>query len=301
MIFNKKGLNKDEHFNIEVEFILDGFLVKNAITLFYAPPKNGKSCLAIAVAKYILQNTNFPVYYLDFDNPLVSLKDKKIDEFIGNFESLVYLHEEILCMTGKEALNTMVKDCEEKPLAYKDIVMIFDSVTDFLTNETDDTAVKAFMHKVKMLRNAGVTVILLHHTNKKDGNYKGSSILKSASDNVFALTSEVLSDTEDNMLLRRDAGRFGNIKNCAFKVTKYIWEIEPIDYDDLCLPYHKREFIREVRKVLAKEKQLNQTKLLEAIGKPEDKTAREYLAEYAGRYWICEDGGRGKAKNYTLK
>lgn len=305
MIFKGRGLQKKKHFSMEVEYIIENFLVKGGISLIFAPPKNGKSCLALAIAKYIIDKTKLSVYYLDFDNPIISLKDKKLDDFIesdncqGRFD---YLHPDELCMEGKEALNEMVKDCISNPEAYKNIILFFDSVTDFCI-ETDDTSAKAFMNKVKILRNAGATVVLLHHTNKKNGDYKGSTVFRSASDNVFALTSEVISDNEDNMLLKAESARFGsNIRNTAFRVIKYIWKLETMVYEELEIPYYKREFIKNVRLILTKEKQLNQNKILLALGKGEaDKSSLELLEEFNNRYWTYEGGGKGKAKNYTLK
>lgn len=305
MIFKGRGLKKEKHFNMEVEYIIDNFLVKGGISLVYAPPKNGKSCLALSIAKYIVDKTRMSVFYLDFDNPIISLKDKKLDDLIdsdnchGRFD---YLHPDELCMEGKEALDEMVKDSLNNPEAYKNIILFFDSITDFCT-ETDDNSAKSFMNKVKKLRNAGATIFLLHHTNKTNGNYKGSSVFRSASDNVFALTSEVISDDEDNMLLRAESARFGsNIKNCAFKVTKYIWKLETMVYEDMEIPYHKREFIKNVRLVLTKENGINQNKLLEALGKPPaDKTTLSWLNEFNNRYWVFEETGKGRAKKYTLK
>lgn len=304
MVFKGRGLKKEKHFNLKVDYIIDDFLVKGAITLVYAPPKNGKSCLALAIGKNIIDKTGLSVFYLDFDNPIVSLKDKQIEEFIssdnckGRFD---YLHPDELCMEGKDALNEMAKDCTENPEAYKDIVLFFDSVTDFC-NETDDNSAKSFMNKIKILRNAGATIFLLHHTNKKNGDYKGSTVFRSASDNVFALNSEVINCDEDNMLLKSESARFGSVRNVAFRVKKYVWELEVMDYEELEIPYHKREFIKSVRVILTKEKQLNQTKLLEAVGKAaDDKTAKDMLEEFSNRYWTYDFKGKGSSKNYTLK
>jgi len=211
------------------------------------------------------------------------------------------IYPDELCMEGKDALNEMVKDCIENPEAYKNIVLFFDSVTDFC-NETDDNSAKSFMNKIKILRNVGATIFLLHHTNKKNGDYKGSTVFRSASDNVFALNSEVISDDEDNMLLKSESARFGSVKNVAFRVKKYSWELETMDYEELEIPYHKREFIKSVRVILTKEKQLSQGKLLEAIGKGEyDRPSLYMLEEFNNRYWMYEGGGKGKPKKYSLK
>jgi len=301
MIFRGRGLKKEKNFNVQVNYILDNFLVQGAITLIYAPPKNSKSGLAMGILKHLLEKTSFYPCYLDFDNPIVSLADKEIDLFIEKYQGQFdYIHPDEICMEGHEALSVMVKDCKEDPKKYKNTVLFFDSATDFC-DEGNDNSVKKFMHKLKILRNAGATIILLHHTNKTNGEYKGSSIFRSASDNVFSLTSEVINDNEDNILLESKNARFGKIRHSAFHLRKYSWDITLINYDDYCLPYHKREFIRDIRLSLKKAKApLTQTKLLESINKQkDDKHSRELLNEFAGRYWEFIE--KGKSKLYTLK
>lgn len=301
MIFDGKGLRKDKHFNFEVEYLLDNFIVSGGITLVYAPPKNGKSCLAMSIAKYILDNHKRAVYYLDFDNPIVSLKDKKIDEFICKYENFEYLHPDVICMDGKEALSSMVKDCEANSSSYKDVVLVFDSVTDFCV-ETDESSAKSFMYRVKFLRNAGATIILLHHTNKRNMDFKGSSVFQSASDNVFALNSEIVNSTCDNAILECKNARFGAVHSVAFCVTKYEWKLEALDYEEFNIPWYKREFINSVKEVLLKNDSLSQNKLLEALGKTkDDRTTLNMLEEFNNRYWIYKDGGKGRAKKYSLK
>ncbi|MDY0320402.1 MAG: AAA family ATPase [Arcobacteraceae bacterium] len=298
MIFKGKGL-RAEHFNKKVNYIIDEFLVQGAITLLYAPPKKGKSSFAMGLTKYLIDNTTLYPLYLDFDNPIIALEDrginKVIHEYMGRFE---YVHPDIVCMTGIEAINAMVKDCEGGA-DYSNVVLLLDSATNFV-DVMDDRATTSFMNKLKILRNAGATIIILHHTNKSEQGYKGSSNFRSDCDNVFMLTSESANSLEDYILLNSESARFGKIRNSAFVLKRETWNITKISYDDVCMPYHVREFIREIKQVLQKEKQLNQTKLLEAIGKDKrDKTSAELLAEYSGRYWTVEE--KGNSKIYTLK
>ena len=53
-------------FNEKVEFIIDGFIAKRMITMVYADGGNGKSWLALALARYCAR-TMFHVFYLDFE------------------------------------------------------------------------------------------------------------------------------------------------------------------------------------------------------------------------------------------
>jgi len=73
--FRGHGL-KSEHFNHEVNYIIDNFLVEQAITIYFAPPKQGKSRYSLGLTKYLYENTDKIIQYFDFDNPLSALKER---------------------------------------------------------------------------------------------------------------------------------------------------------------------------------------------------------------------------------
>lgn len=294
--FRGKGL-RAEHFEIETNYIIKDFLVERAITLIVAPPKRGKSLFAMGLCKYLIDFAKLNLQYFDFDNPLSAISDRGVDKIIKYYvNGLDYIHPEEVAITSMEALNLLVKNAE--PNSYKNYVMIFDSIADFV-DVMSDSAASSFMNKVKILRNAGATVILLHHSNKNEHSYKGSSIFRSASDNMFALESEIVSSVESNFLLSVEAGRF-KVRNSAFNLKIDDFTLNLLNYDDVCMPHHVREFIRDVTKVLKKEKvEMKQGDLLEAIGKPKaDKTSLELLSQYTNQYWNFKE--KGKSKLYSL-
>ncbi len=297
MIFKGRGLSK-KHFNKKVSYIIDDFLVSGAITMIYAPPKNGKSSFAMGLCKWLMDNTDLYPFYLDYDNPTIALEDRKVNKIIEEYQHRFdYIHPDEVKMTAKSVIDELLNDV--KRIDYSKVVLFFDSVKHFVSDISSDGTVNAFMEKMKILRSAGITIILLHHTNKNEANYKGSGGLLEDSDNVFSLTSETLNIHEGNMLLERKVARFGKVKSTAFNLRKDNWAMKAIDYKDAQLPYHVREFIKEVRRILTKEKQLNQTKLLEAMNKDKaDRTSLDLLTEYTGRFWAFEE--KGKAKLYTL-
>ena len=297
MIFKGRGLSK-KHFNKKVSYIIDDFLVSGAITMIYAPPKNGKSSFAMGLCKWLMDNTDLYPFYLDYDNPTIALEDRKVNKIIEEYQHRFdYIHPDEVKMTAKSVIDELLNDV--KRIDYSKVVLFFDSVKHFVSDISSDGTVNAFMEKMKILRSAGITIILLHHTNKNEANYKGSGGLLEDSDNVFSLTSESLNIHEGNMLLERKVARFGKVKSTAFNLRKDNWAMKAIDYKDAQLPHHVREFIKEVRRILTKEKQLNQTKLLEAMNKDKaDRTSLDLLTEYTGRFWAFEE--KGKAKLYTL-
>jgi RecA-family ATPase len=294
--FRGRGL-RAEHFEIETNYIIKDFLVERAITLIVAPPKKGKSLFAMGLCKYLIDHAKLNLQYFDFDNPLSAISDRGVDKIIKYYvNGLDYIHPEEVAITSTEALNLLVKNAE--PNSYKNYVMIFDSIADF-ADVMSDSSSSAFMNKMKILRNAGATIILLHHSNKNESNYKGSSVFRSACDNMFSLESEVVNSIESNFMLNVESGRF-QVRNSAFNLLIDDFTLKLLNYDDVCMPHHVREFIREVKIALKKAKEpLNQTKLLEAIGKDKrDKTSAELLTEYTGRYWKLKE--TGKSKLYSL-
>lgn len=302
--FRGKGVRR-KNVSTKVEYILDNFLVKNTITLIYAPPKQGKSMFSCGLSKWICKNTNLYVEYFDNDNPLTALADRGVnnlwEELADKFD---YIHPEsleeatrddkVVVVDAKDALEILVKDADTLTKNYDDTVFIFDSATDFC-DESNDNSVKIFMGKMKTLRLAGATVIILHHTNKKDPNYKGSTVFKSASDNIYKLTTEY-EDTEGKTYkLEVDSARF-RVSDCAFAL-KENYDLETLEWDEVCIPISTQQEIRSITTVLTQNKNsITQGELLtKALNtNSTNKTATALLEKYDGKYWKSEKQGRSK-------
>lgn len=290
MVFKGRGLSK-KHFNIKVNYIIEEFLVQGAITLVYSPPKNGKSSFAIGLCKWLIDNTALYPCYLDYDNPTIAIEDRQAHKIIEEYKDRFdYIHPDEVKINAKEAIKEMTEDI--KNTSYRNVVLVFDSATNF-TDVGSDTSVSLFIEKLKLLRGAGATIIILHHTNKNEVGYKGSGNFVSQCDNVFSLTSEDINDLEGNMLLERTHARFGKVKSSAFNLRKDNWEMRKVKYEDVNMPVHVQNSIREITRILRKAKEaLPQKKILEALGKGEgDKTSKALLTKYTGIYWSFTKSG----------
>lgn len=291
MVFKGRGLSK-KHFNIKVKYIIEDFLVQGAITLIYAPPKNGKSSFAMGLCKWLMDNTELYPCFIDYDNPTIALEDRKVNKIIEDYKhKFDYIHPDEIKITAKEAMTEMTNDA--KHTSYQNVVLFFDSATNFISDVGNDTAVSSFIEKLKILRSAGATIILLHHTNKNEAGYKGSGNFSSQCDNIFSLTSENINEFEGNMLLERKDARFGKVKSVAFNLRKDNWEMRKVKYDDVNMPVHVQNTIREITKTLKKAKEaLPQKDLLAALGKGEgDKTTKALLTKYTDIYWSFTKSG----------
>ncbi|PLY04900.1 MAG: hypothetical protein C0625_15425 [Arcobacter sp.] len=300
--FRGKGVKKKK-IAVRAEHIIPNFLIKNTINIIYAPPKQGKSMFLCGLVKWIYRNTKLYTEYYDNDNPLIALEDRGVDrlweELSDRFD---YIHpeelenvtrdESIVLIDAKDALDILVKDADTVSRNYDDTVFMFDSATDFC-DESNDNSVKTFMSKMKCLRAAGATVIILHHTNKKDPNYKGSTVFKSATDTIYKLTLEYENGEGKVYKLEKDESRF-RVENCGFRM-KEGYDLEILDYEEICIPATEQLEIRKVVTILRQNQDpMKQGDLLHEALKTTsaDKTATSFLKKYEGKYWTCDKGGR---------
>lgn len=296
--FKGKGLRSDDRPG-EVEYIIDGFLAKEAITLYYAPPKNGKSVMAFALAKYVHDHAGMDVQYFDFDNGVAALEDRGIFDLIDGMKRLDYIHPEKVTVSSKEVLRELLRFARQPGKPLRGYLLIFDSATDFV-NASDDNAAKQFMLDMKTLRNAGATVLILHHMNKSEKGYAGSLSFASASDNVFIHRNISESEIASVFTMEKDFGRFKDVRSTAFEVKRGTYDLSVIDYADAVIKPDEQAFIDKITKSLRKTPEgQGQSELLESIklGKA-DKTAMGLLVKYTGRFWNVEQGSRNK-KIYT--
>jgi len=286
--FRGRGL-KLGNLNEDVKFLIDGFVVEKGITLYYGPPGIGKSMLTLGITRYAADRGK-TVQYSDYDNPLSALKERGADFLIDEerYPNIDYIHPEIavdddnIPMEPDEVLDELVRGAKSE--AYVDVLFVIDSLTDFVTDVQNGKLVKEFFKKVKALRNAGGTVVIIHHANKDEKNFQGHASILSAPDNVFRLSK----GTDDVFLLSVTKGRFG-VRDHAFTVDK-AFNLEAIVYEEAKISDADREFISQVKKALASG-ELPQSKLLSTIGRrKEDRKARQLLETYAGRFWNRESG-----------
>ena len=93
------SLTKD-NFNEKVEFLIEGFLVKQLITLIYADGGTGKSYMAFALAKKLCKEGQ-RVFFIDYDNPVGVLKQRGVDRLlIESYENMNYIQRSTLELCG---------------------------------------------------------------------------------------------------------------------------------------------------------------------------------------------------------
>lgn len=295
--FIGRGLTIDDKPG-EVEYLLEGFLAKEVITLYYAPPKNGKSVMAFALAQYACTHGAMQVLYFDFDNPVTMLEDRKIFKLLPTLKTFDYIHPEKVAMSSKEALREMLEFAKQPNKPLLNCFLVFDSVVNFSNENSADS----FMLHMKTLRNAGATILLLHHMNKSERGYEGSQVYISASDNIFTHKMASETDAFSTFTHKKHFARFKGACHSAFEVKKENFELTMINYDDAVISPSDQEFIDKVINVIRKKKDgIGQNHLLKDAGfKSTHKQAIAMLHNYTDRFWRIEKGQKNSKQYFVL-
>lgn len=184
--------------DVKTEYLLDRLIPKGSITLLFGRGGIGKTSLCLQIARAIaeglhygdLQTLKTPAYYIDFENPLSVLKQRV--ECIGNTDNVYVWH-----ISGNPQPPRL--DTKEWEL-YRQLpagLLIFDTLrASHLSDENDSQDMAVVIARLKELREAGFTILLLHHTPKgNEGIYKGSTALLDLVDHVLSIES--VKNTED--------------------------------------------------------------------------------------------------------
>ncbi len=283
-------------FNTKTEFLQQGFLAKRLITLFYADGGNGKSWLAFALAKHCAQQGQY-VYYLDFDNPLNVLKERNVDNLlVASHANMSYIHRGKCQPSAIELLEQISDNATGN--AFNNCVFIFDSLRNF-ANVNNDSQTMQTMSQIMNLREAGATVILLHHSNKDGKNYQGSNNIRNSIDNMYQLTKVRDGNNQITLHLTVQKERAAVVDK-AFTINTHTLTMQEEDTVTGTMTDEQKTFVDAAVAALQAHTQLNKTELLDHTGNRKDnKTARSWLDKYDGTQWHSHNAGG--SVTYTLQ
>jgi len=283
-------------FDEETDFIVDNVLAKRLITLFYADGGNGKSWLGSALARHCLK-LGLTTVYCDYDNPLSVLKERGIDKnLIQAHPDLQYIQRSKCQHSPQDLLGLL--DAQAIGNTYHNWVIFIDSLRNFC-NVNNEQQTMDTMNKLMNLREAGATIVILHHSNKDGKNYQGSNNIRNSVDNMYQIIKlEKANDSgsqskSDCLRLHLKVKKErANIHDSALQINVRTLAISAIDKDVATLSPAQEAFMQSVMAKL-KDGEANKTQLLLAAGKSkDDKTARHWLNEFDGKYWqSCKKSG----------
>jgi len=284
-----------EKFTQKTEYLIDGFIGKQLITLIYAKGGTGKSWLGMAIAK-LCDNIGKSVIYLDYDNPLGALKDREVHQkLIAPSERLHYVQNSVITMTGMEMIRRLEL---ESPKKLKDLVLIIDSLRNLGDIRSDSRAME-IMKSLMRIRDLGATVIALSHVNKDGRNYEGSVNIFNSIDSMYELSGMESAKGYLNFLLTVKKERVV-ICDQAYRLSVDDLSMIDIDIDQAQLKPEDKAFIDKVKSILKGNDGINKKDLLEAMGcDKRDKTASNRLDKYTDSHWFATVSKR--IYTYSLK
>ena len=288
----------------EVEYLIPNFLVANSLNVFFAKAGQGKSFLMLSLALTLIRSKKIEqCLYIDMDNSKSALKNRGVDNFIVQHPELVYVHSSKFTDSPRTLLDKLSFDTKqniEKDI-FKGTLFIFDSIRDFIDGDMNsDRDIIKLMQKLKDLREAGGTVIYLHHTTKiSDGvQFKGSTSFIDSVDVAYSLSStRNLNKLTYQLTVHKDRL---SVEDCAFELDTQTMILESENLQIASMSENEASFAKEVQAFLKFYPEgIKQSELLTNVGKSsDDKTARKYLHKFANELWKLEK--RPKEKNASF-
>lgn len=215
---------------MNVEYVLDGVIVKSEILMFASKPGEGKSLLTLAACNMaLISGTINQVIYIDADNGGSTLNERgvpKLKKIHG--KRFRYIHDS---KANKAEMWQLIKILKSSNL--ENVLVVFDSVKNFMGKGDRDKNkdVSELMSVLKELRRQGATIIFLHHTNKpqrdfQELQYAGSSAFEEDTSNAFLLKYNKFRKT---FILSPLKNRVGKIEESAFIYQSSSHSLEKVD------------------------------------------------------------------------
>jgi len=285
----------------KTEYLIDGFIVKCGITMWYAGEGEGKTWFSLALTRYILDNNNIRLFlYMDMDNPRHNIATRDIGQILDMYPNFKLMHRSKIDVTPHELLLEIGKEAYGSN--YADCVFLFDSTRDFVDRDMhNDTKVREMMSVLKNIREAGGTVLMNSHPTKNKKGLDGSGEFSKSLDSLYRLKQIGKSHGVIHYSLPVEKER-SSIRDQSFSVQVETLTLGQIDPLIAKMNGEDKEFVESVREELAKHPVgINQTKLLETLGyKKADKQARTRLESYAPMFWKVSNGAN-RQKIYSLE
>jgi energy-coupling factor transporter ATP-binding protein EcfA2 len=284
------------------QWIIDGLIPEASVVMLAGDAGAGKSTLATALAGHVASGTTFcgrevqarPVLILDRENGPQTIGDRMRRLGMSDGPRLRiwggWLPREPPDPGSAHILN-WVLETEPRPF------IVVDSVVGFLQgSENDSIDVRRFMHGLRLIAQAGGTVVALHHSGKGESttDFRGSSDFKASVDVAY------------NVSNLGDPGKLERVSLRAFKQRIQVEPLLTLEFDD--------EGVAEVARgagltyetltaILRESPGLSQREFEQAAQSRgvSQRTFRRWLSAQVKTGAVEETRGPGKRLSYSLK
>ena len=301
-----------EVLDVKVEAIADRLIYANAINLFSARGGMGKTILSLQGANAITREIPFlglktiqrQVVYVDFENSLPTLIDRIRRIGASN----------VLFWHASNAVKPPRLDTPDWTRYKKlpmDSVIIFDTLrAAHNSDENSSKEMTLIMNRLKEIRDAGYTIILLHHTPKSnDKIYKGSSAIFDLSDHVLSLykvrkgSFQELSD-DSNLDDSDFCYRFGTQDKTRFEPFATYIEFDSLNKIFIPAQNPDTDLLESIRGLLKDTGVMNQSQICKLV---KAELGIKYIGKIVsllkkgeGKYWNISPTGLKNSMLYTL-
>ena len=246
----------------EIEWLIQDIIPNPSIGVVYGNSGTGKSAIIIELCNQILNNTSdVHVIYIDADMCSNKLKQIGISEIIKKYKDrFVYAGKQVTNIVAKtqdflkEIIELQNKCSKKKYIVVEDSLTLLSSKKNGFIN-TD----LLYKHE-KQLREAGATVVVIHHLNKS-GVFADSQQIENYADYTYLVERNEFNNCI--LLKPRKASRF-DIKEKAY-LTENRKIIEEIDFNMANISYTESSFVKIIIDVLYDCDQMNQSEILKYL------------------------------------
>jgi hypothetical protein len=228
--FTLDALEIGEFEHETADVLVPNLLYKGRITLLVGDPGVGKTTFALEMADTLEQGGTLwgkvevpqtRILWLDFDHRITRLREI-MEAYYGerHRRNILCLRPEQLCPLSPETLPAYIELIRREGIE----LIIADTAFDWLS-VIEDSAEPEAREKIALLRKlvnyTGVGVLLLHHTNKKEGTVSTRSLLGSqawgAKVDVVAFLTPAANEDTDAVILRVEKDRDGEKRRMHFE------------------------------------------------------------------------------------
>lgn len=289
---------------VKIEWLIKGLLPKKAITVLHGRGGIGKTWLSLSMAESIATGKPFlgltteqtPVYYTDYENPLPVLVERVKTL---NIQGVRFWH--ISNTPPPPALDT------EKNYYYGKLpegsLIVFDTFRSAHTgDENDSKNISGVLTVLKLLREKGYTILLLHHTAKgNDSRYKGSTAILDLADHELNLCDSEKKEGEDESYYRLHTPQ----------KSRYQTEELTLDFDldqggFFVMPDQTEGTLKQIQEVMARlsEDQRKKTALVDQLKSElnlSQKKIRKLLDTGTGKFWTVTKAERNASFYHPIQ
>ena len=289
----------------DITWLINDVIPSPSIGVLYGYPGVGKSTILIEYCRKILELTNDVfIIYIDADMSINKLKEIGIDELIKKYkEKFIYAGKSTNLVERTQIFLQEIVELQKKHKNRKYLI-IEDSLT-LLSHKKNGFINTDLLYRYeKQLREAGATIVVIHHLNKS-GVFADSQQIENFADYTFLIERNEFNNC---ILLKPQKASRYDIKEKAYR-TEDRKIIDEIDFNISNISYAESSFVKIIVDLLECG-EMNQSEIMKYLKQSSfftkysvgEKKIITWLAKWAenGKWCMEQRASDKNAKYYYL-